>query len=118
MTINCLIHYYTKFKVHIHPCSLRTAGPRTRWPPALQSLQPSSKSCYSSFLKHMPPLSLQFEDDWAQDSLAAGGRRLLRLESENARNGLPLGLTIEPGGGGSSGGLAGGGAHVGEALLG
>ncbi|PRW61506.1 LMBR1 domain-containing 2-like protein A [Chlorella sorokiniana] len=36
--------------------------------------------------------SLEFEDDWQLDSHAATGRRLLRLESENARQGLPPGL--------------------------
>ncbi|PSC73983.1 LMBR1 domain-containing 2-like protein A [Micractinium conductrix] len=39
---------------------------------------------------------LEFEDDWQNDSYAAMGRRMLAVESENARNGLPPGLTIEP----------------------
>lgn len=40
---------------------------------------------------------LQFEDDWETSSGAtSAGRRLLRMERENYRNGLPLGLTIEP----------------------
>ena len=38
----------------------------------------------------------QFEDDWGADDWLSGGRRLLRMESENAKAGLPLGLTIEP----------------------
>ncbi|KAL4424193.1 hypothetical protein ABPG75_001494 [Micractinium tetrahymenae] len=45
---------------------------------------------------------LEFEDDWALDSHAAAGNRLLQIESENARNGLPPGLTIQPGGPGAS----------------
>ena len=40
---------------------------------------------------------MQFEDDWEdKSSLTSGGRRLLRMEGENRRNGLPLGQTIEP----------------------
>ncbi len=51
---------------------------------------------FGPFLPCPPPL-LQFEDDWeTKSSLSSGGRRLLRMESENKRNGLPLGLTIEP----------------------
>ena len=35
--------------------------------------------------------------DWEdKSSLTSGGRRLLRMEGENRRNGLPLGQTIEP----------------------
>lgn len=57
------------------------------------------------------PLACQFEDDWQLDSHAAMGRRLLRLESDNARQGLPPGQAIEaaaaPSGSGSAGNLAG-----------
>lgn len=69
-----------------------------------------------------PFAALQFEDDWQLDSHAATGRRLLRLESDNARQGLPPGLAIEaaaapPSGAGSAGDLGGGGGAT-SGLLG
>lgn len=67
------------------------------------------------------PQIKQFEDDWQLDSHTATGRRLLRLESENARQGLPPGLAIEAAAGapgsGSAGDLAGGGGAT-SGLLG
>ncbi|GAB4813329.1 hypothetical protein N2152v2_000375 [Parachlorella kessleri] len=57
---------------------------------------------------------LTFEDDWEdKSSLTSGGRRLLRMESENRRNGLPLGQTIEPAAGAGQPGGAQAGALLG-----
>lgn len=40
--------------------------------------------------------NLQFEDDWETTSnYAREGRRLLRMEGENARKGLPIGLPLD-----------------------
>eukprot|EP00887_Chlorella_sp_A99_P006959 scaffold2.g6959.t1 len=61
----------------------------------------------------------QFEDEFAADGHTAAGRRLLRAEADNARNVLPLGLTLEPEGGGSVGsGGADGGLAPGALLAG
>ena len=71
------------------------------------SLQPASSflsTGHASCLLHasapscplpVPPAPFQFEDEFAKDGHAAVGRRLLRLEAENARRGLPAGLAIE-----------------------